>query len=1146
MNSSPFRVPRIALLCVAYIGTIATIFFAVPPQATQAQQTYHNTLNRRFRTVSNGPQSGIIVDVRDVKDTTAVDRAVNARVASVLHARTAQAAREIALLRQKRMIRDTVHQMPLVEVVHLRQNGRLVQASRNRGNTRAAPASNDLQINIATGSGPNQFSTSSKTYKAMNSFLNPGGGATGLYQELKKLLGSPFSSLPVNILNLDPDNASTNISVRGVVVVYDSVNQVINIEMPTFTSDQDTFLGLAQALVQAFYVPNYFGYDAYSQGIARAVACIAAQDLTAQGFFTSFGTNIDPVDPVPGFYYTPYYDLLNQPALGTSSFYPPTPSAASVAGLAGMLVPRLQMASTVWTKCYIEDPNFFVNFNGVYYDAVVADPTVANNASRLRDLAASVLPNVEGIPFDNWYEQQYILDTSVTPGPKLFAFTQPTFPDPGGNAGASILLVYYNTTTTGDEQNLNGVVNPVYWDYTYTNRLVLSNGNAQEQIVNGFASASPFFTGIGDSKTGDLTQRLAIDLPVSSSQAKPTQPGGNEYVRVYFPANEESIGGKPTDFSGVYVGALSGDLRVSFNGGGGVLQAGAGINGVGFGAFSGTDPGAVIPTGFHKATLTFTPTGAAGTSSITFQRNTFTRKDNTSTPTIPGVSPVFVLNTGLSQTAISLLKTKIFYNGPMMVSLPFQPYQPYAGNLPLLFSLATGTPDPNVSLIAQYRQDGNPTTGKYLLYPSMPTYKPGYSFWTNFQFAVNNPDFSTAGQGTENQDAISVPLQFGWNMIGNPYLPASGSTGVQIQNSATAPGIQIQYQNGDALTLAEAVTAGYVATGVFGYNSTTASYVDITQTTPVGIPQNTLETWKGYWIRVLVTEGVTLTYFNPASQPTTGGGRSIRGRTRTSPRTDTEPGAWRMPLSLRDSLGNASLATLGQAAKGSESFVPSLDAASPPPFKTGANLGLYFPHADWDTGKAATGTGQFLSDIRSTGTAATWDVIVNVPQTGQSYVLNWSNTAKLPRGMRLTLVDLDSSQKVSMNSVPTYTFTPSRGATTRRFQIVAEPRQAGRLNITNLQVETKLSRANAAAGAVISYEISGAGTATIEIQDGRGHTLRHIGSGRAVTSGVNQAVWDLKDDQGRGLATGTYLIQITATTPEGERARRTIAHPITR
>ena len=259
----------------------------------------------------------------------------------------------------------------------------------------------------------------------------------------------------------------------------------------------------------------------------------------------------------------------------------------------------------------------------------------------------------------------------------------------------------------------------------------------------------------------------------------------------------------------------------------------------------------------------------------------------------------------------------------------------------------------------------------------------------------------------------------------------------------------------------------------------------------------------------------------------------------------TGPGEWRLPLVVRNASGNAASALLGQSTRGADTFVPALDGASPPPFAQSAGLSVRFPHADWDTGKASSGAGNFLSDIRHTGASATWDVVVNTPQAEQPYTLTWNNTARLPRGLRLTLVDMETGTRHLMNTGVSYTFTPAKGATSRKFQIQAEPRTAGRLFVSNLHVDTHISRGTSGS-ATISYEVSGASEATVEIHNGSGRVVRRLVSGRAANAGVNQVFWDLKDDQGRALATGTYMVYISARTPEGEQARSIIAHPITR
>ena len=1131
MNLSRLRALSAATLAAALAACFA-------PSSAHAQQTYRNLINQRFRAVSNGPQSAIIVDVKDAGDLDAVRAAIRAKIASVRASRSRALGRAARIMPGRRG-RRAGEILTYVDTVLLSHNGKLLTPTRD-ARSRAVPPTHSLTFNVAT-SGTTGF-TGTKAAQVQ-------AASQALAAELLNLLGPSLGSGTVTILNLDDDaaNLTAASTIRGATVAVlsaDPNNLNIEIHLPNFTSDagsfQDSFLALAQTMAQCFHLP-YYSNDAFEQGMARAAASIITQGLKSRGVAIA-QIPVQTIDPVPGFYYTPYYDLQNQPALGNNTFFPLTSAKQNFNTTATMIAPRLQMAGTVWTKCWIENNNFFKAFNSAYYDAITADPNAPNNMTVLRAAVGQAVPNVEGLPIDLWFEQQYILDTSVTPGPKIYAFAAPTAPDQTVGAGAGIGVYYYNTDKTGDETVLNSTLTPTYYDHAYQPLPSIDNTQAQENIGNGAASVAPIFTGLD-------AQRIAVDMLVSSSQANSARPGGNEYTRLYFPAGEETYAPatKPSDFSGVLIGAQTGDFVVSFNGGGGALVSkttnDGGIFGIGQGAFGGEDPGSLIPTGFTKATITVTPNNSYP--QTVFQRNVFVRKDDT-TNGLFGVAPIWILNLGPNAATTTRLSSHTFGAGAQMVALPLQPYAPYVSNLPLIFSQGANTPDPNAQLIAQYRQDSDPATGKYVRYPSLPPYQPGLGFWTNFAGILNAVNFSSAGTATDNKDSITVPLQFGWNMIGNPY-----SSDLTFDPTSTANGgIFVQYQNGDVVTLQDAITAGYVAKGIFSYSGT-SGYQDITAAAiSGGTAPNLLQAWTGYWIRVTVTEGVTLGYLNPTPDTTRGvrgsGANSLRSRAarKTTPRPQ-EVGGWRMPLVVRDTQGSASGAVLGQSPQGGDNFVPGLDASSPPPFSGRASLGVRFPHPEWDATKSASDGNAYLSDIRHTGSAARWDINVNTPAAEQPYILTWNSGAQLPRGMRLTLVDMATGTRQSMNQATSYTFTPSRGVTTRRFQVVAEPRMAGRLLISNAHADARLSRGTAAA-ATIFYEVSGASDTTIEVRAASGRVIRHIAQGRAASAGVNQALWDYKDDTGRGLATGIYMIHITARTAEGEIARSIITHPITR
>jgi hypothetical protein len=433
--------------------------------------------------------------------------------------------------------------------------------------------------------------------------------------------------------------------------------------------------------------------------------------------------------------------------------------------------------------------------------------------------------------------------------------------------------------------------------------------------------------------------------------------------------------------------------------------------------------------------------------------------------------------------------------------------------------------DPSVLLLAQYRQDlaVPPNPDKYMRYPSFPLYQPGNALWSNFSTSMSKTNLT--GESTDVQQDISIPVQFGWNQIGSPYSI----------NLSTDTNLFVQYLGGDVVSLADAVTRGYVAAGVIAFSSTTG-YNDITTTSDPTIPKDTLEAWKGYWIRVLVTEGVTLSYVNP-NAPT----RAAKFRTRAATARPADLNAWRVPLLLRDSSGHTTGAVLGQSALGSESFTPALDVASPPIFTRAATLAVRFPHADWSDGTSRAG-GDFLTDIRRSGARTQWNVTVNVPAGGQDYTFAWANTAAVPRGMRLTLVDTGSGTRRAMNSTSSYTFHAAPTETTRAFQIIAEPHASSVVQIMNLHANVPLGRA---VGVTISFETTADSEASVEILYA-GRPIRHLVQGRAVSAGVSQFVWDGKDDQGRGLPGGSYLINVTARTQEGAQTRQIVPMIIAR
>jgi hypothetical protein len=1021
----------------------------------------------KFRAVSDGPQSALVVDVQNPDDPVEVRRAVDQAIGKGLFAPGSAFQREIAAMRRYRMLKPG-KPLALAQAVMLRQNGRLVLSDRSSllSATRAVPAgggeitraANALSFNIPTTGTGAWSAADAASITALVQLLYP--------ELVNNVLGPPGWSGKVSILNLDP-RLGFGDEVIGALVIINGSD--VEIDFPTFSDYETQFLAMAQALAQTFHGTMRMAYDSWEQGMARAAAVVAARDL--QPVINAAGNSVDPSN---GFYYTPNYDVLNQPALGNNTFTPPTPSDASFNPntLSGMLVPRIEMASTAWLKCFIENPSFFKTFNSAYYAAYAANSGVANDTSQLRGLAASADPTVELLQFDDWYERQYALDTSISTGTKLYAYAGPTFPSSttSGDSGAQVFVVYYNTTSTGDELPLSGESFIVYWDYTLDTQLYLPTFESVE-VSNGFGTVAPYFTNIGSA------MRVAMDFPIN-----------RDYLRIYFPALETGSETTPNSFSGVVVGSDTGALSVTFEGGGGPISAG-----VADGSFGAAGSSGAVPTGFSRTTLAYTPTGGTPT---TFRRNLYVRPDTSS---LNGVAPLFVLSTPDNIQTLS----HPFPAGLQMISLPVQP---------LSTDLASVLGVSSATLLAAQWEQSSSANDKYLLYPTLPRAQPGYALWVSLPAAVTAS--SITGVRTDNQKSITIGAEYGWNQIATPYAV----------NADLATDVTVQYLGDTPVSFSQAVANGWISTGVIAYTPA-SGYEDITNAATTDVPTNTLEAWKGYWIRVLVTEGITLTFANPNN--------------RAAPRTRTvsaSPAAadWSVPLRLSDGAGNSSAATFGQSARTTSAFTGTLDVASPPAPARAIPMTLQFSEPTWSTG-ISTG-GAFLADYKQSGVRGDWSLSVTVPPGVHTYTLSWTGAATLPKGTRLSITDTATGTQTVMNSSSSIAFTTGKAETTRAFQITALPRSANRLVVTSVVAIPAMVNGRAARTVSISYEVSEAAQASIAILRS-GRIVRHLVQGRAVEVGTNQAVWDTRDDAGRSLPAGVYSVQVTANSTEGDVSR---------
>lgn len=1054
---------------VASKPTLAVMLAAVCLALGAAGQTNHNISNRRFATVASGPMYVQIIEAgRDASPAT-FRTMVADTVNPARRARAAGAARYLSAVYGGRQ-RGQRPFVGIPDVVFVRRNGKVLSpAPSSRGGsglTLAFPATG------AAGSWP----------AALQIDLQAAFGV--IYPQLVAIYGQPSwsgtltlvdgDSLPSGQIITDPNALSGG--------VYNA--SIGEVTLAQYNSAQSMLLSMTQMLALAFRGTHGVAYDAWERGMARAatVATLSAalpalKTVASQAYGGTLG-DLAPSDPL--WSSLDRYDLLNQPALGNDRFFPVSKesSIANEVGFPSMLIPRLQMSGSAWLKVWTEAPGFFAEFNRAYYAALTGDPATSNSVPKLVAVASQALASVggtavEGLPFTDWYQRQYVLDTSVSPGGKLYTMVSNLRPDTdtADDYGVGCVFSHYTTTFdaqgNSDEVDKAGTIYPIYTDYTTTTRFFLGAQYERADIQNGVGSVAPtFFNTIGGDPAYAGRMRVVMDFPVNGLNS-----------RLAVAPRAMGTLAAPRNFWGVVVGADTGTVRMEADG----LSSGDVT--VAQGAFSASVDEAFF-TRPRRATVTYT--GASGVPVV--------RRVN-----VGFGEAVLVVTVGTEvDTRVHTLPS-----GLAMLSLPLRPLQ--ARPVDALLSPATSLPlfAEGSLLMAQWDQS---VVGedKYRRSPSLDPLEPGKGYWMNW---AGGGDVKVVGRSTAMDPEVTVQLRHGWNQIGNPY-----------EETVPVSALRFQYLADNVpVTLASAVTNGWIVAQTlpsvgqvvaFGFDSQ-LGYV----------PAQNLEPWRGYWIRVLVSEGVTMSVSNPSPS-------SARPARVASP-TPGAPAGWALRLTTTSADGLGATVAFGQAVTGHSGYDAALDALAPPP-PAASMPALSFVHADW-----AGHSGRYWSDIRALGQTAAWKCEASGLSPNTAYRFAWSSLAGVPRTVHLTAVDESTGRRVDLRAAGGLAFTTGN-ETTRTLRIEASASSQSALRVTALQALSS----RAAGGLVrVAFDVTSAATVTAEIRSASGAPVRRVSAGRAVPAGSQSLSWDGRDDRGISVPAGSYLMTITARNDLGEAAR---------
>ncbi len=385
-------------------------------------------------------------------------------------------------------------------------------------------------------------------------------------------------------------------------------------------------------------------------------------------------------------------------------------------------------------------------------------------------------------------------------------------------------------------------------------------------------------------------------------------------------------------------------------------------------------------------------------------------------------------------------------------------------------------------------------------YEEIDTIQPGQGFWLYLPSDPVAIQLNTDAIQYPSQvfsASVPVPLERGWNQIGNPY-PYPLVLGHLVVVSKVNPR--------ESLTFFEASRRGVIRGVLYYWDEFSAQYRFTSD------PTTPLNPHRGYWIKA--NEDIEL-IFPPVFLPGTGfGGQPPRSATESP----ASPNEWRLQIIARTVDGEDSENYIGIT---SGRNVAEVEEPPVPLPQVPVRLSLV---------KSGTGT-PLMQDLRpANGVRHQFEFIVEARE-GDEVTLRFPNLRTVPSGYRLRLTDQGTGRTVDLRTTPEYRFV-STGRT--RFSLTVE--RAGRQSalITNLTVSSAGRGVNSVS---ISYVLSENAQTQVRIVGANGRTVATLQNGRSATRGVNTVVWNLRDDQGRVMPPGTYQVQVEARTEEGQVAR---------
>ena len=373
---------------------------------------------------------------------------------------------------------------------------------------------------------------------------------------------------------------------------------------------------------------------------------------------------------------------------------------------------------------------------------------------------------------------------------------------------------------------------------------------------------------------------------------------------------------------------------------------------------------------------------------------------------------------------------------------------------------------------------------EYLEYPQIDSIVPGKSYWLISRDEV--PIINTgAGLSISSLTPFSIPVEPGWNYIGNPFtFPVLADTS------------SIKLTSGNSFQVLT-----YEATGWQSLAS-----------------NDSIEPFEGYIISNNSTEVDTLlieaeeaiVIQDPAAVAT--------------PKAILSMGI-RLSAKAGHTHDNSSMALLHQDALSDWDQVDQPEPPRPP----GDYVSVYFPQPDWPTHFKKYNVD--ARSIRSTGEV--WDLSVTTNVRDQVY-LEFEELDTIPEEFEVWLVDEVLNHMQNLRVVPAYTVAVPLEHQPRQLKLVVGKSDFLRdLGIVKAELPREHSLSQNfpnpfSTSTSIPYALPNPEIVTIAVYNVLGEKVASLIHEEDKPAGYHAVIWDARNDAGQAVASGLYIVKLEA------------------